>query len=239
MTDEDQNPVARAVSSALNSIYDQIAIDREASLREARELHFEVDTWEAYQRDAPFSVMDEIADRHIQRCKLTVSGLGAAAGLGGFITVIPDALQFVTCTLRMVTGIAAAYGFDPDPDAQGGRTKLLVLQAYANANMGNSARKGTEAVALSAATKLFRSAVTNARWLDLLLKLIGRLIGIRLTRQGILRAIPVFSSGMNAGFNWYFARQIARGARAEFKQFRDELRLGKHKGDPDFEGLGN
>ena len=99
--------------------------------------------------------------------------------------------------------------------------------------------KGVEAVSLSAATKLFRNAVARSRWLPMLLLLIGRILGIRLTRQGIMKTIPVLSAGVNAGFNWHLARQIARGARTELKRFRDDLRLGKHRDDPDYDGLGN
>jgi len=114
-----------------------------------------------------------------------------------------------------------------------------VLQAYANANMGHTVDKAGEAVTLSATTRLIRTVAARAKWLTGLIILIGRLIGIRLTRQGILKAIPVASSGVNAALNWRMAADIARQARTEFKQFRDDLRIGKYRDDPDYAGLGN
>jgi EcsC family protein len=239
MSNEDQNAIAKAVSEVLSFTYDRVAVNKESILREAAERGKEFPDWDAYQRKAPFMLMDELADAHIQRCKVTVSGLSAAAGFGGLVAAIPDALQFVTLTLRMVTGIAAAYGFDPDADANHGKNKLIILQAYLNANLGQSAAKSAEAVGLSAVTKLVRDVATRSQWLTRLLILIGRIIGIRLSKQGILRSIPVVSSGINAGFSWYLVRDIAKSARAELKQFRDDLRLGKHHDDPDFSGLGN
>jgi hypothetical protein len=236
---DDQNPVARAVTAGLEMIYERVAVRKDSTLSDARYQGLVFETWDEYQRRAPFTAMDDIADAHIKTCKVSVSALGAAAGFGGFAAMVPDALQFVTLTLRMVTGIASAYGFDPDPKALDGKVKLLVLQAYLNANLGQTAYKGTEAVALSAATRLFTNVANRADWLILLLGLIGRIIGIRITRQGILRTIPLVSSGVNAGFNWHLAQKIARSARAEFKQFRDDLRLGKYKNEPDYAGLGN
>src|SRR6185503_9385422 len=98
--------------------------------------HTEFNNWEKYQRDAGLKLMDDIADAQIRACKISVSALGAAAGFGGFATIVPDTLQFVALTLRMATGIAAAYGFDPQPAANHGKTKVLVLQSYLNANVG-------------------------------------------------------------------------------------------------------
>ncbi len=241
MATEHEGPIATAVSSAVNVIYDQVAVRKESVLKSAAARGTDTDfaTWEEYQRLAPFFLMDDLADQHIQNCRVTVASLGAAAGFGGLITAVPDALQFVTGTLRMVTGIAAAYGFDPDPDARSGRNKVMILQAYLNANLGQAGFKSGEAVTLSAVTTAIRSAATRSKWLMRIILLIGRIIGIRLTRGTILRAIPVVSSGINAGFNWKLASDIAKAAKAEFKHFRDELRLGKYRNDPNYEGLGN
>lgn len=241
MPEEPEGAIARAVSAAVGKIYDQVAVHKEGVLRAAAERSSDTDfaTWEEYQRLAPFYLMDDLAEAHVANCRMTVTALGAAAGFGGFLTAIPDAMQFVTCTLRMVTGIAAAYGFDPDPEAREGRNKIVILQAYLNANLGQSAYKTGEAITLSTVTVMVKTAAARSRFLINLLILIGRIIGIRLTRGTILRAIPVISSGINAGVNWNLSHSIAKLAKAEFKQFRDELRLGKYRTDPNYDGLGN
>lgn len=241
MSEETGGAIARAVSAAVGVVYDQVAVSKESILRAAAARGTDTDfaTWEEYQRLAPFYLMDDLAEAHVANCRMTVTTLGAAAGFGGLITAVPDALQFVTCTLRMVTGIAAAYGFDPDPDARSGRNKVVILQAYLNANLGQSAYKSGEAITLSAVTTMVKTAAARSRFLMNLLILIGRIIGIRLTRGTILRAIPVISSGINASVNWNLAGSIAKAAKAEFKQFRDELRLGKYRNDANYDGLGN
>lgn len=229
--------VAEALETAMSVTYDRVAVSRDSVLHSAAGYHG-FKTWDDYQREAGLRLMDEIADAQIRRCKLTVTGFGAVAGLGGLATLVPDTLQFVALTLRMVTGIAAAYGFDPDPYSLKGKVKVLVLQAYLNANLGQTPVKGIEAVTLAATTRLLRNAATRADFLVRLIILIGRVLGVRITRQGLLRSIPVLSSGANAAFNWFYARQIAQAARREFRQFREDLRHGKYAHDPAFEGLG-
>jgi hypothetical protein len=238
MANDVQNAVTTALEGAISYAYDHVAVNKDQVLKAAQRYHADFDDWDKYQRKAGLKLMDEIADSQITSAKVTVSGLGAAAGFGGFLTIVPDTIQFMTLTLRMVTGIAAAYGFDPHPDYLKGKVKVLVLQAYLNANLGQAPSKGIEALTLSATTRLFRNAVTRS---DLLMKIIlaiAKIMGLRVTRQGLLKSIPIVSSGANAGFNWYYARQIANSSKAEFRQFREELRQGKYKGDPDFEGLG-
>lgn len=233
------NAVEKALTQGLSALYDRVAVRKETVLAAAKEHGLTFESWEQYQRRAPFRVMDAIADDHVRRCRLTTSGLGAAAGFGGLFAVVPDALQFVALTLRMVTGVAAAYGFDPSPQALDGRVKVIVLQAYLNANLGGAASKAKEAVTLATAAKLCETVATRATWLMRLIVLIARLLGLRLTETGIVRSIPLVSSGVNATFNWFLARKIADISRAELKQFRDDLRLGKYRGDPAYEGLGN
>lgn len=231
--------IARAVSEGAGFIYDRVAVSRETVLKTAQGYDLGFDTWDDYQRRAGLKLMDGIAEGYVRTSKVAVSGLGAAAGFGGFAAIVPDALQFVTLTLRMVTGIAAAYGFDPDPRALDGKVKVLVMQAYLNASTGQAPQKGVEAVALTTTTKLLKTAAVRAELLLKILEILGRLIGLRITREGILKSIPIVASGANAGFNWYYARQIARSAQKELRQFREELRSGKHANDPDFDGLGN
>jgi hypothetical protein len=230
--------VTAALEGAINYTYDHVAVSRESTLKAAQHYNLEFRDWDNYLRAAGLKLMDDIADQQIMRCKVAVSTLGAAAGFGGFATIIPDTLQFVTLTLRMVTGIAAAYGIDPQPTARHGKNKVLVLQAYLNANLGGAQQKGVQAVTLTSTTKLLRTAAARSDLLLRIIVLLARIIGLRVTKQGLMRSIPVISSGTNAGFNWYYARQIAVAAKAEFRQFREELRSGKYRGDPDYEGLG-
>ena len=237
MPEDRESVIAQAVSSAMDVLYDRVYVRADAVLEAAKPYELGFENWDEYQRRMPLKLMDAIADDYIKWGKIQVSGLGALAGFGGWLTMVPDTLQFVTLTLRMVTGIAAAYGFNPDPDYLHGKVKVLILQAYLNANLGNATVKGIEAVSLSTTTKLLQTVAKRSDLLIRIIILIGRIIGIRLTRKGLLASIPIASSGINAGANWYYARQIALSAKEEFRVFRDDLRRGKHRNDPAYEGL--
>src|SRR5438874_2117407 len=91
-----------AVSSAVSWVYDKVAVSKQTVLESAnRHYELELKDWPGYQTQAPFRVMDEIADAYIRHCKVEVSGLGALMGLGGVATIAPDVVQFVSLTLRM------------------------------------------------------------------------------------------------------------------------------------------
>jgi hypothetical protein len=234
----EDNPISRAIASALDLTYDRVAMKRDGVLEAAQEFDLGFKDWDEYQRRAGAKLMNDTADRYISNCKLQVSSLGAAAGFGGYLAIIPDALQFVGFTLRMVTGIAAAYGFDPDPDYLSGKVKVLVLQAYLNGSAGNAQFRGAEKMTLSAVTKALARAATRSQFLLTIIVAIARLLGVRISKQWLLKSIPLVASGANAGFNWLLARQIGNSAKAEFRQFREDIRIGKYKDDPDYSGLG-
>jgi hypothetical protein len=230
--------ITNAVSEAVSRVYDRVAVNKESVLRDVEHYELGITTWEEYQRKAPLKVMEEIADGHVQWTKIKVSGLGTALGAGGLALIIPDTLQFLTLTIRMVTGIAAAYGFDPHPEYLGGKVKVIVLQAYLNANLGKSAVAGAEKVGLGAAVKFLRDVAMRSNFLIKLIVAIGKVIGVRVTRQMLLKALPGVAAGINGALGWFLTRGIANHAKAEFRQFREDLRRGKYKDDPDYEGLG-
>ncbi len=225
----------QGLADAIAFTYDRVHVRREDVLRRAAERGFPGLSWQQYREQASGKLMDAIADSYIRPTNLTVTAAGAASGLAGLPGLLPDALQFLALTLRMVTGIAAAYGFDPDPDARQGAARALVLQAYVNAHFGRSAKKATESLTLAAAARGLRHATNRAGWILDLMLFLARLIGLRITRQGLIRGIPVVASGVNAGFNWYHARKIARSAREEFREFREQIWRGAGRHDPEME----
>ena len=240
MSEDTQNKISKAVSEALNVTYDKVALDKNAILHSAqRHYHLNLLTWEDYQQRASMDVMDEIANGYIKAAKIKVSGLGAFCGFGGIAAAIPDILQFVGFTLRMVTEIAAAYGFDPAPNCMEGRIKCVVLQAYLNANLGHSAVDGIEKIGVSAATKFLKNVAMRKNFLIRIIVAIGKALGVRVTRKMLLTFVPGIGSVAGGGMNWILAQKIAASAQAEFRNFRQELRAGKYAGDPDYNGMGN
>jgi hypothetical protein len=233
-----QQTVTEAIAKSVTWTYDKIAVRKDTVFENAvRHYELPFDEWRQYQKDASFRVMDEIANGYILQCKVQVIGLGALMGPGGFATIVPDAVQFLGFTLRMVTGIAAAYGFDPDPKFLEGRTKAVILQAYLNANIGKGAAEAGGKIGAGVAFKFFKNVAMRSNALAVLVVSIGKVLGIRITRQWLLRSIPFVASAANAGINWYLARAIGEEVRTEFRQFRKDLRAGKYGDDSDYDDL--
>jgi hypothetical protein len=116
---------------------------------------------------------------------------GAASGVGGIATVIPDLAATAWIQSRMVFFVAAAYGFDPfDPMRP---AELLVLQdLYPDPH---SARKaldgaGTRVIQAYAGSKLERDQALAAQ--------LAKMAGRRAVKRFAGRLIPFVAIAFNA-----------------------------------------
>src|ERR671932_1023084 len=116
---------------------------------------------------------------------------GAATGVGGIVTAIPDLAAAAWVQSRMVFFIAAAYGYDPfDPMRP---AELLVLQGlYPEPETARRALDGagTRIVQAWAGSRRDRDEALAAR--------LARLVGRRLTRRLDGRMIPFAAIAFNA-----------------------------------------
>jgi hypothetical protein len=127
---------------------------------------------------------------------------GAATGVGGFVTLIPDLAAAAWIQSRMVFFIAAAYGYDPyDPMRP---AELLVIRGlYPNPQEARRALDGvgTLVVAAYAGSTLERDEALAMR--------LARFAGRRLTRRIAGRLIPFAAIAFNAIGNERETRALA------------------------------
>ena len=125
--------------------------------------------------------------KHVRR-----SGLeGAAAGLGGALTIVPDLAALAWIQGRMVFFIAAAYGYDPRHPMR--PAELLALQGiYGTAADARAALDG-------AGIPLARQYVESKRRSDeqLAARLV-KLVGRKAAKRAVLKVVPVLSSPISA-----------------------------------------
>jgi hypothetical protein len=93
----------------------------------AAELHAPAAAAWAAEKRGRYAVSDHDLARMAKRRHATMARFGGAAtGVGGFITVVPDVVLLAWIQSRLVFFVAAAYGFDPhDPMRP---AELLVLR---------------------------------------------------------------------------------------------------------------
>jgi hypothetical protein len=136
--------------------------------------------------------------RHAQLARLE----GAATGVGGFITFIPDLVGLAWIQSRLVFYVAAAYGFDPrDPMRP---AELLVLTGlYPDPQSARAALDGVGTTMAEAyiGSRLQRDEALAAK----LLKMVGKRTGRRVAG----RLIPFFAIAFNAVANERDTRALA------------------------------
>lgn len=130
---------------------------------------------------------------------------GAATGVGGFITVVPDLVGLAWIQSRLVFYVAAAYGYDPlDPMRP---AELLVLNGLYNDPI--EARKALDGIGSTVAetwvgSKFERDEAIVRR----LTKMVGKYTGKKLAG----RLIPGFAIAFNSVVNRRQTNDLAKRA---------------------------
>jgi EcsC family protein len=127
---------------------------------------------------------------------------GAATGVGGIVTIVPDLAAAAWIQSRMVFFIAAAYGYDPY-DPMRPAELLVIRELYPDPQTARRALDGvgTTVVEAYAGSKLQREEALAAR--------LARFAGRRLTRRIAGRLIPFAAIAFNAIGNEREARALA------------------------------
>jgi hypothetical protein len=141
-----------------------------------------------------------------RRRHATMAGVeGAATGVGGFVTVVPDLVGLAWIQSRLVFFIAAAYGYDPhDPMRP---AELLVLNGlYDNPTEARRALDGagTSVVGQWVGTKLERDEAIVRRLAVMVGKYTGKKVAGRL--------IPGFAIAFNSVMNRRDTNALAKRA---------------------------
>lgn len=137
---------------------------------------------------------------------------GAATGLGGWVTVVPDLVGLAWIQSRLVFYIAAAHGYDPrDPMRP---AELLVLQGlYSDPAEAREALDGAGTPMASAYVDKRLSGGQDRTLVKTLLKMVGKRVGGRVAG----RLVPGVASVVNAVGNEMETRDLADRAIAFYR----------------------
>ena len=139
---------------------------------------------------------------------------GAAAGVpgafvpiaGAIVSVVPDLAALAWIQSRMVVQIAAVYGHDTtDQDMA---AELLVLQGFYNTT--EMARIAVAKAGQRVAKRLAANYLKGGTLV--LVRQLFRYVGIKFSRAGLLRAIPLLAIPLSAGVNELATRSLANRA---------------------------
>jgi hypothetical protein len=171
----------------------------------ASDLHAPAAAAWAAEKRGRYAVSDRDLARMAKRRHATMARFGGAAtGVGGLITVVPDIVLLAWIQSRLVFFIAASYGFDPhDPMRP---AELLVLRdLYPDPQ---TARHALDGIGKTVAEAYVGDKIERGREQAILSRLL-RFVGKRTARRAARRLIPGMAIVFNAAANERDTRALA------------------------------
>jgi hypothetical protein len=152
-------------------------------------------------------VLDDVAERVIRGSMKVAAAEGAGLGLGGFITMVPDLSFLALITLRTIQKLSLVYGFEYSNDEE---TAELWIAAGSAAGVDIS-------------RDLLEKEVVN-KFVPRVIQRIAAQASKEVVEKWAGRLIPLASSLIGAGLNYYFIRAWGQRARTHFRERHLEAR---------------
>ncbi|HTW59797.1 MAG TPA: EcsC family protein [Terriglobales bacterium] len=151
--------------------------------------------------------LDAVAESII-RSGMKVAALeGAGLGLGGLMTIVPDLGILSAITMRTIQKLSLIYGFEFNTDDE--IAELWVAAA--------------SAAGVDISRELLEKEVVN-KFVPRVIQRIAAQAGADVVEKWAGRMIPLVSSALGAGLNYWFVRAWGERARAHFRQRHLQLR---------------
>jgi len=153
------------------------------------------------------SRLDDLATRFIRSGMKVAAVEGAGLGLGGMLTIVPDLSILAGITLRTIQKLSLLYGFEYSTDEE---TAELWIAAASAAGVDIS-------------RELLEKEVIN-KFVPRVIQRIAVQASGEVVEKWSGRVIPVASSLIGAGLNYYFVRAWGERARSHFRERHLEMR---------------
>jgi hypothetical protein len=156
-------------------------------------------------------VLDDLANGVIRSGMKLAAAEGAGLGLGGILTMVPDLGILAGITLRTIQKLSLIYGFEYNTDEE--TAELWIAAA--------------SAAGVDVSREILEKEVVN-RFVPKVIQRIAAQASTEAVEKWAGRVIPIASSAIGAGLNYYFVRAWGDRARAHFRQKHIELRHRKN-----------
>jgi len=144
-------------------------------------------------KDVPLEKLDAIAGRLIHDAQRLAMAQGAGFGLGGMITIVPDAGLLTVITLRLIQKLCLLYGFEDDGSER--RTQMWLAAA-------------------GAAGIDFSKDLAEKQMIEKLAPRIASRLALRIGEESaekwVGRMVPLASSAIGGALNYSFVRTWGR-----------------------------
>ena len=151
--------------------------------------------------------LDDLAHRVIRSGMKVAAAEGAGFGLGGLITIVPDLGILSAVTLRTIQKLSLIYGFEFNTEEES--AELWIAAA--------------SAAGVDISRELLEREVIS-RFVPRVIQRIAAQASAEVVEKWSGRLIPLASSLIGAGLNYYFVRAWGDRARAHFRKRHLEMR---------------
>src|ERR1700690_1467026 len=199
--------VENAVRRGFQHAYETVKVDPNKFLLQLRAAYgVPINSFQGiYSVDV--GLLDDLANRVIHSGMKLAAAEGAGLGLGGILTMVPDLSILAGITLRTIQKLSLIYGFEYNTDEE---TAELWIAAASAAGVDIS-------------REVLEKEVVN-RFVPKVIQRIAAQASAEVVEKWSGRLIPIASSAIGAGLNYYFVRAWGERAKSHFRQKHLELR---------------
>ncbi len=200
-----------AIRGAFTKAYKTIKVNPEHYLEHLRIAY----NLPALTYDGVYSVdpvlLDRIAEETIRSHMKIAAAEGAGLGMGGLFTMLPDLGILAAITLRMIQKLSLIYGFSYNTEEEEAELWIAAASA-AGVDIGREL-----------AEKQFVS-----KFVPRVIQRIAVSASAEIVEKWTARLIPIVSSAIGAGLNYYFVKVWGERAIKHFRQKHLETRRAKN-----------
>jgi hypothetical protein len=201
--------VEEAIKHGLTNAYNTVKVEPEKFLVQLRTAYgLPVSTFQGVY-SVPLEQLDAIGADVISAAMKMAAAEGAGMGLGGVLTIVPDLGILAAITMRTVQKLSLVYGFEFNTDDE--IAELWVAAATA--------------AGVDISRELLEKQFVN-RFVPRVIQRIAVRASGEVVEKWAGRLIPVVSSAIGAGLNYYFVRAWGERAMGHFREKHMRVRQG-------------
>jgi hypothetical protein len=199
--------VEKALTTGLTRAYSTVQVDPERFLIQLRTAYRMPVSGYHGMYSLDIQELDAVADDIIRSGMKLAAVEGAGFGMGGMITLLPDLGILSAITMRTIQKLSLVYGFQFNTD---GEIADLWIAAASAAGVDIS-------------RELLEKEVVN-KFVPRVIQRIAARASAEVVEKWAGRMIPIVSSALGAGLNYWFVRAWGERARSHFRQRHLQLR---------------
>jgi uncharacterized protein (DUF697 family) len=199
--------VETALMKGLTRAYSTVQVDHDKFLLQVRAAYrLPISSYQGvYSLDV--NELDAVADSIVRSGMKIAAVEGAGFGLGGMLTIVPDLGILSAITMRTIQKLSLIYGFEFNTDDE--IAELWIAAA--------------SAAGVDISRELLEKEVVN-KFVPRVIQRIAARASAEVVEKWAGRVIPLASSAIGAGLNYWFVRAWGERAKTHFRQRHLEIR---------------